>query len=222
MGSGVERQPQEHDVDKQARHPDDESGVKRDALVELLDKVPTLLELAGLEVPDRMPGRSLRPLLRQGVADEHHRDFVRSEYCDAVDMPAGTFATMYRDRRYKLVVYHGHQHGDLYDLVADPDEFENLWDKPGVEGLKIDLMKRSTRSWARFMMNALDPDIEAEVMRVLDKWQEAFSQQDMEAWETTYHFPHYRLGRQMMVLSELGRRDTESFKRLEATGWHYS
>ena len=31
-----------------------ESGLKSDALVELLDKAPTLLELAGLKVPDRM------------------------------------------------------------------------------------------------------------------------------------------------------------------------
>ena len=33
---------------------------------------------------------------------------------------AGTLATMYRDRRYKLVVYHHNpQAGELYDLDAD-------------------------------------------------------------------------------------------------------
>lgn len=39
-------------------------------------------------------------------------------------------------------------------------------------------------------MNACDPTIEADVMKVLDEWQEAFSRRDMEAWEETYHFPH--------------------------------
>ena len=119
-----------------------ESGLKSDALVELLDKAPTLLELAGLKVPDRMQGRSLLPILQGEVSKDHHRDFVRCEYYDAIDMPDGTFATMYRDRSHKLVVYHGHQHGELYDLEADPDEFENLWDEPSSQGLKLDLMKR--------------------------------------------------------------------------------
>ena len=40
------------------------SGLKSDALVELVDKAPTLLELAGLPVPEQMHGRSLLPILR--------------------------------------------------------------------------------------------------------------------------------------------------------------
>ena len=37
-------------------------------------------------------------------------------------------ATMYRNRRYKLVVYHSHSLGELYDLQEDPGELENLYD----------------------------------------------------------------------------------------------
>jgi arylsulfatase len=118
-----------------------EQGVRSDALVELIDKAPTLLELAGLEVPDYMQGRSLVPLLR-GEAEEH-RDFVRCEYYDALDLPDGSLATMYRDRRYKLVVYHGHNLGELYDLEEDPEEFENMWDEPEAQPLKLDLLQRS-------------------------------------------------------------------------------
>ena len=120
-----------------------EGGLRSDALVGLLDKTPTLLDLAGLEIPDRMQGMSLLPILRGEVSPDHHRDFVRCEFYDALDQPDGTFATMYRDRRYKLVMYHGHTHGELYDLEADPDEFENLWDAPGAQSLKVDLMKQS-------------------------------------------------------------------------------
>ena len=120
-----------------------EQNVRSDALVELLDKTPTLLEVAGLAVPDRVQGRSLLPLLRGETTPDKHRDFVRCEYYDALDMPDGTFATMYRDNRYKLVVYHGHTHGELYDLVTDAEEFENLWNTPESQNLKLDLLKRS-------------------------------------------------------------------------------
>ncbi len=120
-----------------------ERGLRSDALVELLDKTPTLLELAGLEVPEQMQGRSLLPILKGEADADSHRDFVRCEFYDALDMPDGTFATMYRDERYKLIVYHGHEHGELYDLMRDPHEFDNLWDAPQTQSLKLDLMKRS-------------------------------------------------------------------------------
>ena len=48
-----------------------ESGLRSDALVGLLDKTPTLLELAGLEIPDRMQGSVV-------AADPQGRSFSRS------------------------------------------------------------------------------------------------------------------------------------------------
>ena len=58
--------------------------------------------------------------LTRGAPSDHHRELVRSEYYDAVDMPDNTHATMYRDDRYKLVVYHGHDLGELYDMQVAP------------------------------------------------------------------------------------------------------
>ena len=102
-----------------------------------------MLSLAGEEIPDRMQGRSLLPILTGAAPPDEHRDFVRSEYYDALDMPDGTFATMYRDERYKLTVYHGHNKGELYDLETDPGEFEELWDRAECQSIKLDLMRRS-------------------------------------------------------------------------------
>ena len=55
----------------------------------------------------------------------------------------GTFATMLRDARYKLVVYHRHPIGELFDLHRDPGEFQNLWQDPRYIEIKLDLIKQS-------------------------------------------------------------------------------
>lgn len=118
-------------------------GVVSDALVELMDKAPTVLDYAGIPIPERMQAKSLKPIL-DGKADaEHHRDFVRTEFYGALDMPDETLATMYRDRRWKAVTYHGHGLGELYDLEADPWEHENLWDDPAHQELKHRLIAAS-------------------------------------------------------------------------------
>lgn len=120
-----------------------QQGVVSKALVELTDLAPTLLDLAGMRIPERMQGRSLLPILTGQASPHEHRDFVRSEYFDALQEPDSSYATMYRDRRYKLVVYHGHRLGELYDLESDPGEFDNLWDDPNQQALKCDLLWRS-------------------------------------------------------------------------------
>ena len=142
-----------------------QAGVQSDALVELLDKTSTIVDVARADGLDELQGRSLWPLLAGEVSPETHRDFVRSEYYDALDpvfigsgspdTPAsdpglpdrdigvGTYGTMYRDRRHKLVVYHGHEIGELFDLESDPWEFENLWDDAGSAEIKSRLLKAS-------------------------------------------------------------------------------
>ena len=126
------------------------AGFVSNALVELIDIAPTLLELAGLSLPYGMQGRSLLPILRGEAPPHQHRDFVRCEYYRALnpDIPGraqyeGSFATMYRDQRHKIVVYHGHEQGELYDLEKDPGEFENLWDDPDCAALRFDLIRRN-------------------------------------------------------------------------------
>jgi arylsulfatase len=133
------------------------AGAVSDALVELVDIAPTLLELAGVRAPEKMQGRSLWPLLT-GAATEH-RDFVRSEYYRALNPDApgrehleGSYATMIRDRRYKLVCYHDRAMGELFDLEADPGEFDNRWDDSDYAEVRFALLKQSFDALA----NAVD------------------------------------------------------------------
>ena len=123
------------------------AGVTTDALVELTDLAPTLLAAAGLPVPEHMAGRSLLPLLRGATSE--HRDEVRSEYYEALRSLrrdrsgwSNSRATMIRDRRYKLAVYHGHPVGELFDLQEDPHEHRNLWNDAGHAELRFEMMRR--------------------------------------------------------------------------------
>jgi len=117
-------------------------GLRSDALVELIDIAPTLLEALGLEVPERMQGRSLLPILT-GAADPHqHRESARSEYFCVLQGPPSR-ATMIRTRRHKLVRYHDAGLGELFDLEADPGEFENLYDDPRLAGARQELLEKS-------------------------------------------------------------------------------
>ncbi len=124
-----------------------ENNLQSDALVELLDVTATVVELAGLEQPDYMQGKSLLPILKGETDPAHFRDSVRCEYFDALHPHftggTGTFGTMYRRGKWKLVVYHGHGLGELYDLEKDPKEFNNLWDDPEHATIKAELVFES-------------------------------------------------------------------------------
>jgi len=113
----------------------------RDGLVELTDIAPTLHDLVGLPMPDHFQGHSLAPVLRQGA--DGARQTVRCEFYDALDLPKASRATMWRRGRHKLVVYHGHGLGELFDLAEDPHEFNNLWDDPDHQTLKAELLIES-------------------------------------------------------------------------------
>lgn len=118
-----------------------------DGLVELLDMSATILDYAGLEIPDYFQGQTLRPILEGKKSGAHIRDSVRCEYYNALDPhftgSEGAFGTMYRRGQYKLSIYHGLGVGELYDLEDDPWEHRNLWESPEHQSLKHQLIYES-------------------------------------------------------------------------------
>jgi arylsulfatase A-like enzyme len=104
-------------------------NTKVDALVELVDLAPTLLEAAGIPVSSGMQGRSLMPLLTGKTTE--HRDSVYMEYFDAnatYEIPP--MLTSVRTTKWKLTYCDKPRTGELYDLEEDPGEFNNLWGDP--------------------------------------------------------------------------------------------
>jgi arylsulfatase A-like enzyme len=118
-----------------------QSGLRSDALVELVDIVPTLLEAASEQVPTRVQGKSLFPILTGQADPSYHKKHVVCDFNDSVGyspVKTQTQATMTFDGRHKLVVYHREDGlAEWFDLVEDPGEFVNLWNESGNESLKL-------------------------------------------------------------------------------------
>jgi arylsulfatase A-like enzyme len=138
-----------------------------DALVELLDLVATVEELAGLERDYTHFSQSLLPLAT-GEKDSH-RDAVFCEggrikgetqamelessqnqshlywprmHLQAQDAgPEHTKATMVRTERYKYV-HRLYEQGELYDLETDSAELDNRIDDPALASVRIALKER--------------------------------------------------------------------------------
>lgn len=99
-----------------------------DALVQLMDVAPTLLEAAGLPIPSNWEARSMLPgLARQ---ESIGRDVVYAELARDHIQTGAEMIVMRRDRDWKLVYYLNEPDGELFDLKNDPGEVRNLWDSP--------------------------------------------------------------------------------------------
>ena len=120
-------------------------GLVSDALVELVDIVPTLLEAAGMEIPNRVQGESLYDICTGDAEPHQHKDYVYAEYYVAQPfhkaISPDPLLTMVRTRTHKLAVFAGMKTGETYDLQADPGEHKNLWDSAKHRSIKADLMK---------------------------------------------------------------------------------
>lgn len=87
--------------------------------------------------------------------------------------------------------------------------------------LLIGLMPGSSAAGKR--PKALAPDIESEVMRLLDDYMSGWNRKDLVAWERTFHFPHYRLASgKMTVLDRPGVQDAIRVWASAGSDWHHS
>lgn len=108
-------------------------------LCQQFDIVPALFELARLPVPDHWEARSLAPSLRLNDLTPI-REYVYSEQRGNSTLTATELMTMIRSTEWKLVHYLGQEDGELYDMVRDPHERNNLWAVPTVAHTKQKLL----------------------------------------------------------------------------------
>ncbi|MEZ4767082.1 MAG: sulfatase-like hydrolase/transferase [Caldilineales bacterium] len=121
-------------------------GETRTELAGLVDLGPTFAEIAGIPVPDYMDGRSLLPLLGPAppAPEEWRQAFLFEQYVgdhrlerDPLGEPPDLFDTdrfenvplFYSGLRTATLKYVEYDNGEreLYDLVADPYELDNIY-----------------------------------------------------------------------------------------------
>jgi len=123
------------------------------ALASLLDVPPTILDLAGVPIPEgptsseapqqppAWPGRSLVALLT-GQADAVQDSVVIENDEDYLGLRLRTLVTP----THKVTTYTGHRgpgpYGELFDLANDPHELHNLWDSPAHATLRAQLIEQ--------------------------------------------------------------------------------
>ncbi len=129
-----------------------EPGSSTGAMALNVDFAPTFLELAGVDVPDSMQGRSLVPLLTGETPDDwptsmYYRYWMHRDGAHLVPAHYGV-----RTSTHKLIGYYNDPlgqegaHGpvdppewELFDLVADPAELHNVIADPAYRAVAIEL-----------------------------------------------------------------------------------
>jgi N-acetylglucosamine-6-sulfatase len=100
-------------------------GEPIEKMVQNIDIAPTILECAGLEKPEYMPGNSFIQLLEGN--NEGWRDKIFYEYYWEYDFPMTPTVYGVRTDSFKFIRYQGiWDQNELYNLIDDPDEMYNL------------------------------------------------------------------------------------------------
>ena len=114
------------------------AGRAVDALCQQMDLGPTILELAGVEAPPTLEAVTMLPALTG--EDWPGRDYVFAEQVKDGILTGCEFMTMVRNKSWKLVHFLDEPHGQLFDMLKDPDEMHNLWNNADASAIKQELL----------------------------------------------------------------------------------
>ena len=108
------------------RVPQFKGGMRYDALASLEDIMPTLIELAGGEVPEGLDGLSLCPVMRGEQAGAHA--FIHGEHSGGY--LGNHFIVTGKD---KYIWFDESGREQYFDLINDPNELHDLIDDPNAQ-----------------------------------------------------------------------------------------
>ena len=127
------------------------AGQKIDSIVENVDYGPTMLELAGAEVPESVQGRSFKSILESGKEPDDWKQAAYYRYWMHMAHHDNPGHMGIRTKTHKLIYYYGCNYDggyqtpagwELYDLVNDPKEMTNIVDDASSAKLVADLKGR--------------------------------------------------------------------------------
>jgi arylsulfatase A-like enzyme len=119
-------------------------------IVSNLDFAETMLDIAGVKVPDDMQGESMVPLLKGETPatwrKEHYYHYYEYPAVHSVKRHYGIST-----EQYKLIhFYYDIDEWELYDFKNDPMEMKNLFNDPAYTSVKDDLHKRLKNIMAKY------------------------------------------------------------------------
>ncbi len=115
------------------------AGQVNDDLLLNIDYAPTLLDYAGVEIPEEIQGKSFRPVLEQNQQGAF-RDGIYYHYYEYPRWHNVQPHYGIRTDRYKLIhFYYDVDIWELYDLESDPAEMNNIYGKKGTEEITATL-----------------------------------------------------------------------------------
>lgn len=118
-------------------------GKRSDELVCLIDLLPTLLDAAGLDIPENIQGKSLRPLV-EGKMD----NWRKYSFTELAARPANTCIAV-RSKTHKYVLFRNQgrtAYEQLFDLKNDPWETKNEINNPKYKAVAKEL-KTALKNW---------------------------------------------------------------------------
>ena len=89
----------------------------------------------GISIPREMDGVSQKGLVL-GEKDRIRSSFIIENRA----VEKGFYQKMIVSEKYKSVYYYGQEYGEFYDMSADPDQYNNLWDSDEYQEIKKDLL----------------------------------------------------------------------------------
>ena len=119
-----------------------------------IDLAPTILEIAGIKKPKYMQGESMLGLI-SGEKDKKWRKSILFEYYVDDAWPyAGPDQLAVRTKRYKLVDnFIDDDIDELYDLINDPGEMNNLINDEKFDEIEKELRSESKRLQKKYKYN---------------------------------------------------------------------
>ncbi|MDD4872320.1 MAG: sulfatase-like hydrolase/transferase [Kiritimatiellae bacterium] len=110
----------------------------------LLDIGPTLLDLAGAPPIKKVAGRSLTGFF-SGNGDV--KGWLDETFAECCGTPAGRPSRMLREGPWKIILHHGCDKPQLFNLAEDPDEMNDRRDDPSCTAIRERLLNRVREGW---------------------------------------------------------------------------
>lgn len=118
------------------------AGSKTKELIQNIDYAPTFLEMAKLDVPLEVQGRSLVPLLR-GTAKGWRKSLYYTYYELGEHAVPQHFGV--RTQTHKLIYFPQTDEWNMFDLERDPLEMKSVYDDPAYQPLRKTLAEEFAR-----------------------------------------------------------------------------